>query len=212
MTMTSNCILRILTKDDLAHIKTRLRELKEWAWHPLFLPAILVEMRIRSFPNHMTEIRRFLYGVEKTTGTHKNHIRKMRQPDWKGRSLDEMWADPEFETAPAELTSLASQCAYYENACQSALDHASWLQTRQQRFGSNPTDARWRRAGKMLESKLDFMKTSVVDMQSRSTYLGKRAEVQMQIVSGTSNCLLSPFQALSNARLAVGESEQTLNL
>ncbi|KAF2177734.1 hypothetical protein K469DRAFT_696495 [Zopfia rhizophila CBS 207.26] len=112
--MHSNCILRILVKKDLEVFKKRLYELRQLAWYPLFLPAILIEMRIQELPHILTRIRRFLYRVEKTTGTHKNYLRRLGLTKSTGRSLQDVWNDPDFEIAPAELTSIASDCTYYD--------------------------------------------------------------------------------------------------
>lgn len=180
--MNSICILRILVKKDLEEFKKRLCELRQLAWYPLFLPAIFIELRIQDLPQIMTRIRRFLYKVEKTTGTHKNYARKLGLTKSAGRSLQEVWNGPDFETAPAELTSIASDCAYYESICQtrqSLLNYIEGINKCLQMSGQLPS---YNVASRMLEGKINFMRKWMNEVQNRSAYLGKRAEVQVQTV------------------------------
>ena len=89
-TAHSSCILRILVKQDLVKFKKRLYEMKQLTWYPLFLPAIIIELKIQELPQVMTRIRRFLYRVEKITGTHKNYLRRLGLTKSTGRSLREV--------------------------------------------------------------------------------------------------------------------------
>ncbi|KAF2180314.1 hypothetical protein K469DRAFT_292132 [Zopfia rhizophila CBS 207.26] len=178
--MYTYCILRILVKKDLKIFKQRLRELKGLAWYPLFLPAILLEMRIQELPEIIARIRRFLYGIEKTTGTHKNYLRKLGLAKVTGRSLQDVWTDDGFNRAPAELTSIASDCAYYEYACQIRQELLSWLEKMNQDILPIIDSAQCTYAARMLGRKIEFMRAWMKDAENRSIYFGKRAEVQVQ--------------------------------
>lgn len=180
--MRSSCIVRILTKEDVHVFKKRLGEIVNFAWYPYFLPMILTEMRLQHLPGRMRRIRRFLYRVEKTTGTHQNYRQRLGLTSWKGRSVSETWNDPDFEVAPAELTSIASDCAYYESHCrtrQSLLAFVGSMHENMLRSGVVPAQEV---AIRMFEQKMQFMKMWATAVENRSAYLGKRAEIQLQMV------------------------------
>ncbi|PVI03793.1 hypothetical protein DM02DRAFT_695519 [Periconia macrospinosa] len=174
----SNCILRILQKKDLKAFKARLFELKQLIWYPLYLPVILLEMRIHSLPQQLHQIRLFVYRLEKTTGTHKNYLRVLGFTKSKGRTSKEIWRDPAFLLAPGELTSIASECLQIENSCQTSKRLLGWLQDFHRQLMMHVLkDAE---ACQILDNKIEFMSAWVADVESRSAYLGKRAEVQVQ--------------------------------
>jgi hypothetical protein len=180
--MHSSCILRILTKEDLHIFRKRLNEVKDLACSPYLLPALLIETRLQNLPKLTSVIRRFLYRVEKTTGTYKNYRQKLGLTKWKSRTVHESFNDPEFVAAPAELTSLASDCAYYESACRSRRSLLLWLVDMHQQDGSAGNIKRDDMASKMIAQKLQFMVSCATETESRIAYLGKRAEIQMQMV------------------------------
>lgn len=185
-TLHSSCILRILVKQDLVEFKKRLYEMKQLAWYPLFLPAIFIELRIQELPQIMTRIRRFLYRVEKTTGTHKNYLRKLGLTKSTGRSLREVWNDPDFEAAPAELTSIASDCAYYGYACQTRQNLLNFIEKINKQLLKESNLPIFDLANSMLERKIEFMRIWMTEVQNRSAYLGRRVEVQVQTVCNLS--------------------------
>lgn len=180
--MRSSCILRMLTKDDLKRFKERLADVKLCAWYPLFLPAILIEMRIQSLPAVVKRIRLYLRKIGKATGTHKNYLRRLGLTNSKGRNLREVWADPDFETAPAELTSIASDASYWEYACKSELNLLRWVDNMHRRVlemsGMRSDDP----AHRMLQTKMEFMEMWITKVREKSCHFGKQVEGQVQTV------------------------------
>ncbi|KAL9617504.1 MAG: hypothetical protein Q9160_007715 [Pyrenula sp. 1 TL-2023] len=189
--MRSSYILRILLKKDLENFKKRLYELRLFSWYPLYIPVTYIEMKVRGFPEAMARIRRFLYRVKKTTGTHKNYSRKLGLTKSIGRSLQEVWDDPDFEIAPAELTSIASDCAYYESACRTHQSLLNAIEAMNQGLMSTSHSSSFELVGRMLERKTSFIGKWMTEVQNRSTYLGERAEVQVQTVCNHVSSFLS---------------------
>lgn len=182
--MCSSCILRILTKEDLQGLKRRLREILNVAWYPYFLPMILIEMRLQDLPARMQMIRRFLYRVEMTTGTYQNYRLRLGLTTygWKGRSVSETWNDPDFEAAPAELTSIASDCAYYESHCRTRQNLLAFIESMHENMLRSGVVPSQEVAIRMFGQKMQFMKMWATAVENRSAYLGKRAEIQLQMV------------------------------
>lgn len=166
-TVHSSCILRILVKQDLVKFKKRLYEMKQFAWYPLFLPAMIIELKIQELPQIMTRIRRFLYRVEKTTGTHKNYLRRLGLTKSTGRSLREVWDDPDFEAAPAELTSIASDCACYEYACQTRQNLLNFIEKSNKQLRNETNLPLFDLANSMLERKIEFMRIWMAEVQNK---------------------------------------------
>lgn len=187
----SNCILRILTRENLHIFKQRLSEIVNIPWYPYLLPLILTEIRLHRLPDCMRRIRHFLYRVEKTTGTHQNYRRRLDSTAWKGKSVSETWNDPDFEAAPAELTSIASDCAYYESHCRACQVFLTFIESIHKNMLRASAVSSQSLAIRMFEQKLQFMKMWVTAVESRSAYLGRRAEIQLQVV-----CSLSPNVAM----------------
>ncbi|KAF1841945.1 uncharacterized protein K460DRAFT_176120 [Cucurbitaria berberidis CBS 394.84] len=197
-TMCSGCILRILTKEDLHVFKRRLSEMVEFAWYPYFLPMILTEMRLQHLPGRMRRIRRFLYRVEKTTGTHQNYRQRLGLTTVKGKSVSETWNDPDFEAAPGELTSIASDCAYYESHCRTRQNFLAFINSMHEKLVSARAVPSQELAIRMFGQKMQFMKMWATAVENRSAYLGKRAEIQLQMC----NSLMSQRDNALNKKTA----------
>lgn len=181
--MHSVCMLRILTKADLQIFKERIRDLRDLAWCPFLLPAILLQMRMHELPALLSRLCHFLYRVEKTIGTHKNYRQRLGLTNWKGRSEREAWEDPDFQLAPAELTSIASDCLYYESACRCRQRLLDWIAKKHNGVAQTSIAMNGSEVSHLLNTKFDFMRSSLEEIENRMNYLGKRAEVQMQMVS-----------------------------
>jgi len=182
-TMHSSCILRILTKKDLELFKQRLNAVPAFAWYPCFIAAILIEMRLQDLPAQTSKLRRCLYKNEKTTGTHKSYQHGHHGSKWKTRTMEERWNDINFGDAPAELTSIASDCVYYESACSSRRRLIRWLDILRQAHLSAGHMQAEDITSRMLEQKLKFMEMWATETENRMMYLGKRAGIQLQMVS-----------------------------
>lgn len=141
-------------------------------------------MRIHSLPQEMHQIRQFVYRVEKTTGTHKNYLRVLGLTKSEGRASEEIWKDSAFMLAPGELTSIASECLQFENGCLTHNRVLGWLQDFHRRLMAHVSNnLNQAEACLILDRKMVFMSAWLTNMQSRSAYLGKRAEVQARTVS-----------------------------
>lgn len=191
--MQSSCILRILFKKDLEEFKKRLHDLRLWAWYPLFVPVIFIELRIQELPESVIRIRHFLYRVERTIGTHKNYSRRLGFTTSTARSLHEVWNDPDFEMAPAELTSIASDCVYFGHACLIRHNLLNDISNINKRLLRSKCTLSCDGVGRILEEKMVFMRAWMIQVHYRSEYLGKRAEVQVQTVR---SLILAPLIAL----------------
>jgi hypothetical protein len=177
--MHSSCILRILTKKDLLMFKKRLKSLPEFAWYPYFLALVLIELRLQDLPRRTKDLRDALYGLEQTTGIHKKHHHHKA----KGRGPQDKWDEPAFEAAPARLTSIASDCAYYEHACRTRRRLVMWLDSLHKKNKKTPLMRHEDLMSRMFNQKRHFMETSTTETENRMAYLGKRAEIQLQMVS-----------------------------
>ena len=113
--MNSSYIIRVLTKQDLHTLKKRLNEISQIAWYPLYIPILFIEMRLQDLLAHISKIRQFIVRVARTTGTHNNYQERLGLTQWKNRKVQDTWNDPDFKAAPAELTTIASDYAYYES-------------------------------------------------------------------------------------------------
>ncbi|KAH7077689.1 hypothetical protein BKA63DRAFT_508768 [Paraphoma chrysanthemicola] len=178
-TMHSSCILRISLKEDLRDFKARLEQVAEFAWYPYFIAAILLEKPTQKHSEQTEELRRFLYGVEKTTGTHKNHENRQTV-----RTAEEAWTDPKFQLAPGELTSVASDCIKRGFSCPSRKRLLHLLKVAHEENVAMGSISKQDKASRMLTEKLKFMTTWIEESESRFGYIGKRAEVQTQMCHG----------------------------
>jgi hypothetical protein len=191
----------MLLKSELEFMMERLEALKHLAWHPLLLPLVLVELRTGGTPNDLMKVRDSLYRIEKTTGTHKNYH---RQSHHEGRGYyargDEVWNRSEFELAPGELTSIASDCALFDARCQINEQLLNWIGEMNEALSAEVTDPQTGflvQSKTLLNEKISFMKTSLKNNRIRSLYLGKRAEVQVQAVSRYPHCGYNPLITLT---------------
>jgi hypothetical protein len=178
----SSCIIRVLTKQDLDTLKKRLNEISQLAWYPLFIPTIFIEMRLQYVPALISKIRQFIVRVARTTGTHKNYQERLGLTTWKNRRVQDTWVDPDFEAAPAELTSIASECAYYESISRTRLRLLGWLDSKHSSIVGTDDALSHEAAIRMFAQKMHFMKTCVTEIESRTAYFGKKAEIQLQMV------------------------------
>jgi hypothetical protein len=180
--MHSSCIVRVLTKHDLHTLKKRLNEISQIAWYPLYVPILFIEMRLQGLPALISKIRQFIVRVARTTGTHKNYQERLGLTQWKNRKVQDTWNDPDFEAAPAELTSIASDCAYYESISRTRLRLLSRLKAIHMSIVAADNALSKEAATTMFAQKLHFMETCVTEIESRTAYFGKKAEIQLQMV------------------------------
>ena len=138
---------------------------------------------MHELPGLLSRLRRFLHRVEKTIGTHKNYRQRLGLTNWKGRSERQAWEDPDFQLAPAELTSIASDCLYYESACRCRQRLLEWIAKKHNSVARTSIAMNGCEVSHRLNTKLDFMRSSLEEIDNRMNNLGKRAEVQMQMVS-----------------------------
>jgi hypothetical protein len=178
----SSCIIRVLTKQDLHTLKKRLSETSQHAWYPLFIPVLFFEMRLQYVPALISKIRQFIVRVAKTTGTHKNYQERLGLSTWRNRKAQDTWEDPDFQASPAELTSVASECAYYESISRTRLRLLAWLESKHSSVVDADDALAQEPAIRMFAQKVQFMKTCVTEIESRTAYFGKKAEIQLQMV------------------------------
>jgi hypothetical protein len=180
--MHSSCIIRIMSKKDLRAFKERLNKMSQFAWYPLYLPIFFLEMRLQRMPQALSTIRQFLVRVERTTGTHKNYQQRLGLTTHKNGKVQEMWSEPDFEAAPGELTSIASDCVYFESLCQTRLRLLTWLESIHSSIVEANDTLSHEPAIKVFSQKIQFMKMWVTEVESRCVYFGKRAGIQLQMV------------------------------
>ncbi|KAF7543679.1 hypothetical protein G7Z17_g10549 [Cylindrodendrum hubeiense] len=186
-TRATNVVAHMLHKTDVKHLLTRLQMLRSIAWHPLLVPLILMEKRIEGTAETLASIRDSLYAVERRLGTHKNYHGKRYYEKLQYYAYGEkVWEqrndkDVAFETAPGNLTSIVSDCAMFEAKCLINEDLLDWLQ------GLNAALCEPDNNGKLsavsansIRMKISAMKMWCGNNRSRSVYLAKRAEAQMQ--------------------------------
>jgi uncharacterized protein (DUF2267 family) len=215
--MHSSCILRLSTKEDLRDLKTRLEAVADFAWYPYFIAAVLIEKRLERQPAQTNTMRHFLYRVEQTTGTHKNFEHKLWANGVNVRTAEETWTDPDFEVAPAELTSIASDCIKRAFTCRS---RARLLDFLEDEHGVNlemGSIHHEEKASRMLVRKLRFMRAWIEESESRFAYIGKRAEVQTQMVCSpfvirtSSSCNDRPLLTYRKCNSLMGQRDNALN-
>jgi hypothetical protein len=178
----SSCIVRIMTKKDLRAFKKRLNEMSQFAWYPLYLPTLFMEMRLQRMPQTLSTIRQFLVRVERTTGTYKNYQQRLGLTTHKNGKVQEMWIEPDFEAAPGELTSIASDCAYFESVCQTRMRLLTWLESMHKNIVGADDTLPHEPSLEMFTQKMRFMKMWVTEIESRCVYFEKRAGIQLQMV------------------------------
>jgi hypothetical protein len=181
----SSCIVRVMTKKDMQKLKTRLQEMSMFAWYPLFLPMLFIELRLKDMPETISRIRRFLVRVARITGTHKNYQQRLGLTKYKNGKVQDTWSEPDFEAAPAELTSIASDCIFYESKCRTRLHLLVWLESMHQALVAGDDTLAQETAVKMFAQKTQHMKAYVTEVNNRCAYFGKRAEIQLQMVPNT---------------------------
>ncbi|RBA19163.1 hypothetical protein FPRO05_10092 [Fusarium proliferatum] len=164
--------------------------LKALAWHPLLVPLILMEQRIEGTAEKLTLMRDSLYSVEKRTGTHKNYRNDKYHEELNHYAYgDRVWErrheqDVDFEAAPGKITSIASDCAMTEAKCQVNESLLDWIQELNDSLTKpNTDDGSWDTATSSIKMKISAFKTWSGNNRSRSIYLAKRAEAQMQAAS-----------------------------
>jgi hypothetical protein len=180
---SSSCIVRVMTKKDMQKLKTRLSQMSMFAWYPLFLPMLFIEMRLKDMPVTISRIRRFLVRVARITGTHKNYQQRLGLTTYKfNGKVQDTWSEPDFEAAPAELTSIASDCVFYESTCRTRLQLLVWLESMHQAIVARDNTLAQEAAVKMFAQKIQHMEAYVTEVNNRCAYFGKRAEIQLQMV------------------------------
>ncbi|RDL41641.1 uncharacterized protein BP5553_01620 [Venustampulla echinocandica] len=176
--------LHILLKSDLKQIQDRLQALKSIAWHPLLLPLILLEQRTELAPPDLAKVRTALYKIEKTNGTHKNYQKRARHHQagyyaWG----EEVWNRQEFDSAPGDLTSMASSCALFGAKCKINERFLDWIEEMNQAFSmviTNSSTGNYSTSSSIISGKISTTRTWLKNNQDWSAYLGRRAEVQVQ--------------------------------
>ncbi|KAG9503602.1 hypothetical protein J7337_003553 [Fusarium musae] len=183
----THVVAHMLHKTDIKHLLLRLQTLKALAWHPLLVPLILMEQRIEGTAEKLTLMRDSLYSVEKRTGTHKNYRNDKYHEELNHYAYgDKVWErrheqDVDFEAAPGKITSVASECAMTEAKCQVNESLLDWLQGLNDSLDELNTDGSpWERAKSSIGMKISASKTWSANNRTRSIYLAKRAEAQMQ--------------------------------
>lgn len=149
-----------------------------------------MERRMEGTAKELISVRDSLYAVEQRTGTHKNyhgrkHHKKLHYHDYG----DKVWEqrneeDIAFETAPGTLTSIVSECAMFEAKCLINEDLLDWLQGLNAALCEPDTNTELSAvSSSSIQMKISTMKTWCCNNRTRSVYLAKRAEAQMQAVS-----------------------------
>ncbi|KAF2033718.1 hypothetical protein EK21DRAFT_108846 [Setomelanomma holmii] len=205
--MHSSCILRIATKKDLQNFKTRLDDVQEFAWYSCFLATLLIDERLKKLPDETNNMRKGLYKIEMTTGTHKKF--QHRENGSIGRTAEEAWGDTKFLSAPAELTSIASDCIKRGFSCPSRRRFVAFLEgeheANMRKCSNKDADSTFR----ILTQKLGFMRAWIEESESRFLYLGKRAEVQTQMcLSLMGQRDSADIKKLSDASLAISRTSR----
>ncbi|KAL6404353.1 uncharacterized protein AUP68_13745 [Ilyonectria robusta] len=184
---TTNVVARMLHKADVEHLLPRLQKLRSIAWHPFLVPLILMERRMEATAKELISVKDSLYAVERRIGTHKNyhgrkHHKKLHYHDygdkvWEQRNED----DIAFETAPGTLTSIVSECAMFEAKCLVNEDILDWLHGLNAALCEPDINAELSAvSADSIRLKISTMKMWCGNNRTRSAYLAKRAEAQMQ--------------------------------
>ena len=181
----------MLRKRDVEYLLNRLQAMRSIAWHPLLVALILMEARIEGTADNLTLARNSLYTIEQRTGTHMNYRGKSRHEMLNYYAYgNKVWEEREegdigFETAPGKLTSIVSDCVMFEAKCIINEDLLSWLQGLNSSMCENKDTHSQLSAvsAGAVRMKISAMLTWSSNNRSRSIYLAKRAEAQMQSVS-----------------------------
>ncbi|KAF5575373.1 ankyrin repeat [Fusarium pseudocircinatum] len=89
--------------------------------------------------------------------------------------------DVDFDAAPRNITSFASECAMTEAKCEINETLLDWLKGLNDSLGDHNTDGgSWERITSSISLKISVFKTWSGNNRARSIYLAKRAEAQMQ--------------------------------
>jgi len=174
-------LLHILLKSDLEQTLNRLKALKDIAWHPLLLPLILLEHRTERMASTLSKIRTEIYSVEKTAGTHKNYQRRRHHDEAGYYAIGEkVWEREDFESTPNILTAIASDCAFLAANCEINKNMLSWIDESNSQWSKEFGDII---SCSVVGGKISTMRTWLQNNHTRSSYLGQRAQVQIQAVS-----------------------------
>ncbi|KAF5688014.1 hypothetical protein FCIRC_2085 [Fusarium circinatum] len=186
----THVIAHMLHKTDIKHLLLRLQTLKALAWHPLLVPLILMEQRIEGTAVNLTLMRDSLYSVEKRAGTHKNYRNDKHHEELNHYAYgDRVWErrheqDVDFDAAPGKITSIASECAMTEAKCEVNECLLDWLQGLNNSLEElNTGGGSWGRVISSIRIKISALKMWSCNNRTRSIYLAKRAEAQMQAAS-----------------------------
>ncbi|CAG7557890.1 unnamed protein product [Fusarium equiseti] len=171
----------------IEHLLHRLKALKSIAWHPLLVPLILMEQRMKGTVENLSLIRDSVYAIGKRIGTHKNYRGNKRYEELHHYAYGEkVWErrheqDDDFEAAPGKLTSIVSECAMIEAKCHINESLLDWLHGLNHRLPDvEAYGDLWKKPNTSIMMKISTLKMWSTNNRSRSVYLAKRAEAQLQ--------------------------------
>ncbi|KAF2828628.1 hypothetical protein CC86DRAFT_404530 [Ophiobolus disseminans] len=200
-TMHSSCIMRTLTKNDLKQFKERLKAAPTVAWYPCFIAAILLEMRLQKLPKTTSDMRRDIRKIELDIGTYRRHYAS----ESKSRELDQKWKHANLGYAAAELTAIATDCAYNEAACISRRRLVQWLGALHTTYQKTKCVKAENIISRMMKQKVEFMEMWAIESEGKMTYL----ELQM-----CSNLLAQRDNALNQqtAKSSLDTADRSLKI
>ncbi|KAF2186334.1 hypothetical protein K469DRAFT_687312 [Zopfia rhizophila CBS 207.26] len=175
---------RCFNRDSFRHTLSRVRLLKDYAWHPLLLPSIHAEFNIGLKPQQIQEHKRLLVFLEGRTGIYK----KFEQSLSSNLDTSLPWEkDTNFDMIPAQVASMKQDIAYLIFRSEEGVRLLQYLEHRNDvlvaklmQLASQDTQTKSHSGIDSMKERLEFLRTFASNTTSRSKYLSERAEVLLQ--------------------------------
>ena len=178
-------------------LESSLEESRQGFWFPLFLPAILIESKSYSTIEYVHTCYRKIWDIEGETKIHAQAIHK------EGRSYNETQRNGgdrlsdgivyiDFEDITRGITSVSSELARYEYACQSSLPLLDFLdEMGKKHIIAAQVDEHTKQ---LFLAKNARLRSFYSGLSARVKYLLQRADAQRQTVRN----YLTPTEFLAN--------------
>ena len=179
---TTSAVLRVYLLSDLDYVRSRIQKLAQYAWHPVFLPLILLEIRNVEIPRALAKHKEDVSELEAKAGTYKN--------EYYADTLDFHTLSPtegrDFDQILNDLLKAKSGIDYLIFKCQTSLDLLDFLDDLQKSLEkadlgqASTSDALWISGNAVIRAKLVQERTWAANSERRGKYVSDRASALMQ--------------------------------
>lgn len=171
---TQTCaVLRVLEYHNIRRITDRIRELKDYVWHPCILAGLQIEVRMSRIGLPLRAHKDNIEDMERIAGVYKNFTKETSQH--KTDKFLRPWTSAEFDTIPGNLSSVKTDLLYQKYKCDQFCSLLSFLDIMAEKIGG----AEW-------DLKSCFLKSTIEGYKDRAQYLSDRAETTLQTVRSIS--------------------------